>query len=113
MNKETVKKIIEDLITDKKKLHSKIIKKNGTIFVDYGYVKFFCEFKRNEVKFTISVIAKNGTFTENDFNFLDNIPQPAIQTIPGFNTWRVVVTDTPKDEYELKNTLKQLIDNYS
>ena len=112
MNKITVKKIIEDLITDKSKLNAKIIKKYGTIFVDYGYVKFFCEIKNNEPRLTISVVCKTKTFTENDFDFLDTI-KPVITTIPSFNTWRVVFTHTFQDEEELKNTLKQIIDNYS
>lgn len=113
MNLQTVEKIIDDLINDKNKKPRKMLRNCKTLFADYGHVIFHCEFKDDELNFYFAVTNKTKTFTENDFDFLETQITPAIVPIKGFNTWKVAFDYIPQDKNDLKNTLKQIIENYS
>ena len=106
MNIQTVEKIIDELINDKNKKPRKILRNRQTLFVDYGHVIFHCEFKDDELKFYFAVTSKTKTFIETQIT-------PAIVPIKGFNIWKVTFDYIPKDENDLENTLKQIIENYS
>lgn len=67
MNLKTAEKIIDELTKDNKKLRTKELTIDESIFVHFGAVKFLCDFETGPLKVIFQFACPVDTFFENDF----------------------------------------------
>ena len=111
MNKETIEKIIDDLTKDNKKLRTKELTIDESIFVHFGAVKFLCDFETGPLKVIFQFARPVDTFFENDFEEFGKLKEKSI--VKGHFYDHMEFVAMPENEEELKTLLEKVLDNYS
>jgi hypothetical protein len=111
MNKETIEKIIDDLIKNNKKLRTKELTIDESIFVHFGAVKFLCDFETGPLKVIFQFARPIDTFFERDFANLGSIREK--QITKGYLYDHIEFWTMPENEEEFKTLLQKVLDNYS
>ena len=111
MNKETIEKIIDDLTKDNKKLRTKELTIDESIFVHFGAVKFLCDFETGPLKVIFQFARPVDTFFESDFEEFGKLKEKSI--VKGHFYDHMEFVAMPENEEELKTLLEKVLDNYS
>lgn len=111
MNKETIEKIIDDLTKDNKKLRTKELTIDESIFVHFGAVKFLCDFETGPLKVIFQFARPVDTFFDKDFADFGSIKEKEITKGHLFD--HIEFLTMPENEEEFKILLKKVLDNYS
>jgi hypothetical protein len=111
MNLKTAEKIIDDLTKDNKKLRTKELTIDESIFVHFGAVKFLCDFETGPLKVIFQFARPVDTFFERDFADLGSIREKEITKGHLFD--HIEFWTMPENEEEFKTLLQKVLDNYS
>lgn len=111
MNKETIEKIIDDLTKDNKKLRTKELTIDESIFVHFGAVKFLCDFETGPLKVIFKFARLVDTFFESDFEEFGKLKEKSI--VKGHLYDHIEFWTMPETEEEFKTLLQKVLDNYS
>lgn len=111
MDKITVEKIIDDLTKDNKKLRTKQLTDDESIFVHFGAVKFLCDFETGPLKVIFQFARPVDTFFNRDFADFGQVKEK--QITKGYLFDHVEFWTMPENEDEFKTFLEKVLNKYS